>query len=495
MRKESSIRGMIYLISSFFTLSCFFYSAHFLDYRHVDDAYIYLQVVRNIVSGHGWLYNVGEDPVNLATDITFTAFLVPIYVLVESLSQIVSFIKIDMSLAIQEVISSTTIATVTWLALKHFPLSLRICFSLTLAFQTLFIKTSGMDSSFFIAVLCITCFLYCRKKYFLTGIMLCISGLTRTEGYALTVLVFALYLYDNRSISTRMLLGFMIPTLMWYVFAILYFGDYLPHSARVKMLISGDEESQYRIGSEFFQTFISQPRSSVIPAILATLGLWQLFRYWKQRQTYLLLLFGLGLAQLVAYSYKGAASSYFWYFVPANVAASIICVAGLHFLVQHFYKRSNCSDFCANLMSNTRINTAVNILLGVLFAAFISFYGIRPYESSKIYRFSEDYTAIGEWINANSEPGQKVASWEIGYIGFYSQRPMIDTTGLLNKDAIEAIKRKKWNWWYELRPQLIVKMTGVPLTRLGHRDKKFKEFFANYKLLKTEGSVQVWGRK
>jgi hypothetical protein len=41
------------------------------------------------------------------------------------------------------------------------------------------------------------------------------------------------------------------------------------------------------------------------------------------------------------------------------------------------------------------------------------------------------YRAIGEWLQANTPPSASVAALEVGAIGYYARRPMIDFAGLI----------------------------------------------------------------
>jgi hypothetical protein len=45
------------------------------------------------------------------------------------------------------------------------------------------------------------------------------------------------------------------------------------------------------------------------------------------------------------------------------------------------------------------------------------------------------YRATGEWLAANTAPENTVGALEVGIIGFYARRPMVDFAGLINPDV------------------------------------------------------------
>jgi hypothetical protein len=45
------------------------------------------------------------------------------------------------------------------------------------------------------------------------------------------------------------------------------------------------------------------------------------------------------------------------------------------------------------------------------------------------------YRAAGEWLRENTQPGETLGSLEVGIIGFYANRPMVDFAGLIQPDV------------------------------------------------------------
>ena len=45
------------------------------------------------------------------------------------------------------------------------------------------------------------------------------------------------------------------------------------------------------------------------------------------------------------------------------------------------------------------------------------------------------YQVAGEWLQANTPPNAAVGTQEVGIIGYYSQRPMVDFAGLIQPEV------------------------------------------------------------
>ena len=67
------------------------------------------------------------------------------------------------------------------------------------------------------------------------------------------------------------------------------------------------------------------------------------------------------------------------------------------------------------------------------------------------------------WIEKNTPEDAQVAAVEIGYIGYYSNRRIVDPHGLLHRESLPFIKEEAWWWWYErFAPEVIVSKAWSP---------------------------------
>jgi hypothetical protein len=74
-----------------------------------------------------------------------------------------------------------------------------------------------------------------------------------------------------------------------------------------------------------------------------------------------------------------------------------------------------------------------------------------------------DYVAIGNWLSENTEPDARIAATEIGYIGWSTDRPIIDYLGLISPasteelregDLISWMRRENPDYWVRWNPPM-----------------------------------------
>jgi hypothetical protein len=97
------------------------------------------------------------------------------------------------------------------------------------------------------------------------------------------------------------------------------------------------------------------------------------------------------------------------------------------------------------------------------------------------------YIEVGEWLQVNTPPGSSVGYYEIGYIGFYGQRRMVDTLGLIDPAVAPAVKRRDFTWALrERRPDFILEKRGAGLNGfLG--EQWFKDEYRSRAIMSVRG--------
>ena len=53
----------------------------------------------------------------------------------------------------------------------------------------------------------------------------------------------------------------------------------------------------------------------------------------------------------------------------------------------------------------------------------------------------ELYRAVGDWLKENTPPDARVGTLEVGIIGYYSQRPMVDFAGLIQPEVARQLRQ------------------------------------------------------
>lgn len=74
------------------------------------------------------------------------------------------------------------------------------------------------------------------------------------------------------------------------------------------------------------------------------------------------------------------------------------------------------------------------------------------------------YRQAGQWLAANTPAGATVGVADVGLVGYYSQRPMIDFWGLLDREVADALARRDLVWaLYQYQPDYLALYGEAPL--------------------------------
>jgi hypothetical protein len=123
------------------------------------------------------------------------------------------------------------------------------------------------------------------------------------------------------------------------------------------------------------------------------------------------------------YSLLGV-SRYFWYYTPLTpgfVAAVGLGLAAMRSWIVSFRQP---------------VSRVGNLLAGLMILLLF----LGQAQSIRWQVFSTDrrypvYRSLGEWLADNTPPDSYVGALEIGIIGFYADRPMVDFAGLIQPDV------------------------------------------------------------
>lgn len=102
------------------------------------------------------------------------------------------------------------------------------------------------------------------------------------------------------------------------------------------------------------------------------------------------------------------------------------------------------------------------------------------------------YRPVGEWLAANTPVTATVGVTEVGIMGYYSRRPMLDFLGLLDADVSEALSRRDMAWGvYARQPDIIALSSVNPAFAYdAYIDPWFQ---ANYTPVQTVAASGFWG--
>lgn len=378
-----------------------------------DDPYITYRYAKNLILGNGFIYNYGER--TLSTTSPFFALILAsiatiTHLEIPNIAIILGCISIGLSGYLFWYVGKiNNLQILGWTGLLLLP-----TFSLVAT-------TISSETPVYIAVFLLSCALYMRQKYLGATIFCSILFMLRPDGLLLSIMLFVDYLMGReKPIPWRLIFVFLMLNIVWWGFLWSYFGNPIPVTLFVKQ-----KQGEMFISQKFFSGFLSLIKSYklkyiyIVEFLLGIIGLYYLFH----NRSKALIIIAYTILYFIAYSLLSV-SRYYWYYAPL-IPGFILCVGyGVQFIW----------DFGKKIFKNHKI------IIGLFI---ISLLGIFLFQQGKdLYKTSQHvdnrliiYRAIGTWIYNHTQPSDKIGALEIGIIGYYSSRTMIDFAGLLQKDV------------------------------------------------------------
>ncbi len=412
----------------------------------LDDALIYFRYVQNCVSGKGLVYNPGEY-FNGLTSPLYVFFLLGVSFLtggVETGQFLLNYVLLGASGLIgYRILGRINLQRIVVLA-----------FPLMLVTQFFFYKVWGMESYLYMMLLFLSVLLIDQNRDDLLFPVLGLLVLARGEG-ALLIVAVAVF-SGKRYLLMKKWMYFLWPAALIFMnaaFNKLYYGAFLPQTLAAKIQQGNSGEWGGTLG--FLRGFMHDRTHyfyddglyfGLILLLMAT-GLWALG---KSRINRVILSF-IAL-NLVFYTILKI-PSYHWYKTPFYAFAIFYAAVGLGSI------RNAVNQ---NLFIRRSVSVGVTFL--VCYVLTIQCWGsfVLLQHAGPQYL---NYKRIALWIERNTAPSSSLAAMEIGTLGYYSKRRMIDILGLVNPMNAELIGKGDYTGWLDhYRPDYI--LVRDPMHRL-----------------------------
>lgn len=427
---------------------CVAYFTYLAADLQVDDALIYLRYVRNFQDGFGLTYNPGEYFNGLTSPLN-TALLV---------ASSVFFSNLQIAMILLSGIFLAGAALLGGGLLSNGKFERAFCSSAIACFGY-FYSTFGMESTLFLFLIALSLWLYRKESpYFLISLSLLIC--TRSEGIFLALVLGGDYLHRHRKLPDWRfpLVAFLLFCLP-FVFNFIYYGALLPATGTAKIAQgqSGLWGERWIFLSLYYfpQAFFSN--SLFAPLFLGFMALAGLFFVRRNREVWLYILF---LTLLLIFYTALNIPNYHWYYAPFFYFLIIFACHGLWRL---------CAISLSKGLVSKRSPAFALLLIGSLACA----HNIVSFEKRGV---NQTYVDMGEWLHENTAETASVAMVEIGAIGWYSHRTIIDILGLVNlHNAGYLGERRFMHWLLHYQPDYIIRHEPVwsheqsipPLEELG----------------------------
>jgi arabinofuranosyltransferase len=281
------------------------------------------------------------------------------------------------------------------------------------------------------------------------GALWALAALTRPEAALLLLLwgVFLLVDTDSRAGLRRLVFGAVPPLVIyggWLLFARLYFGAYLPQTLAAKA--AGGTGLAVQLAILWREVKIVAATDGLIAALLVAALLGGGWRLWTRRpltqRAQRLLPWVWVLAVPALYVGRG---------VPVVSRYLLPLLPVLSWLAWRAGECWGLGPVETGPGEVTPRATRRTAVLGVAFAAFVLVqnlvvYGalVVPQVNSFTAGLSESLIPWGRWLRQHTPPNTVVATPDIGALGYFSQRRIMDLAGLVTPEMVPYLGREEY---------------------------------------------------
>lgn len=314
------------------------------------------------------------------------------------------------------------------------------------------VALSGMETTMFIALLLAACVCYVERRSWLLGVSAGLLLWVRPEAVLFYGALAVHWLYhrwiireepppgsenDRRSdVPWKALLVAVVAGSAYALFNLALSGSLLPNTYGAKL-------AYYATGGEDFPAqvvrYLSAGHQTLLAVFVAAASVLMVVRIVRRRRADLLFPLLWCLALIGAYWWK---LPYLYqngrYLMPVIPFTVLIGFWGIRELTE--FVRSRMAD---------QYREAVGMALPTLFAvilatqALIAVWLERPVYQESCGYILERQVRAAKWIEANLPPEAVVATHDIGAIGFYSGRRIVDMVGLVSPEAVKSIGKRE----------------------------------------------------
>ena len=273
--------------------------------------------------------------------------------------------------------------------------------------------------------------------------------------------------WQKRRFPLRFGAAAALPVLVGLAAAWSYFGDPLPSTLAAKQVLAQWQPQTWPSGVDFWKGFLPIWRShnGGLAAMILVGGILGWIPLWKRGGTPARVLVLTGAAVAIAYPVLEV-PFYLWYVIPVMAA----WYYGFPYLVSE-----SCRWLARSAKTELRRGRSAGRIEGTIAVALLATLAVHVVPIVRGYRVPSHLDAYREaalWIRNNTPPEARVAFYEVGVIGWYSERPIQDLLGLVTPEMTEVIAQgKSFEAVLRERPtELVIDHTARRIGNLPNRD-------------------------
>lgn len=485
----------------------------------VDDAYITYRFARNLAAGNGFTYNAGRAA--LSTTAPLYALLLAggalIWPDLPALANIISSVALWLAAALLSIQVSRD--RTFWVG--------ALSGLLFVAYPLLWLSL-GLETNVFLAFSLAAVVAYRRQRPFTAAFLLALATMTRADGLILVAVLAADYLLKRlhallrrRGLRTasgmdtvrdgapesgpvwRTAMGAaglyvltLLPIVAWLTWQ---FGSPLPVTLGAKVAQSGLGVTGFYAHTTILQGLGILVRARFgqtllyclfVPALLAGLVV-----SWR-RASLLRLVNAWAVAHLAGYTILGV-TPYYWYYAP--LVPALVCTSALgvvesaRWLAESWHWRRTVARGLAGFWSLALIGS----LAWSDWAMVRALDGPVPPPEDPVSKVLPEakvgsYQRAGQWLHEHTPTNALVGVTEVGIMGYYAERTMVDFLGILEPEVAEALARGDLYWaLLRYQPDYLALTAISPLYAYDLRADPW--FQAAYRPLEAMEDSRFWG--
>jgi arabinofuranosyltransferase len=397
----------------------------------LDDALIYFRYVRNLFEGSGLVYNKG---------VYFNGLTAPLftYVLIAA-----SYVTENIHIAAIVVSAVFMIAGVSLFTVVFAAYTSRytaVYSGMLMACSLYFYCTYGMETTLYIFMIGACLYFFETKKNFELGISCALLLLTRPEGVFLILAMIIQHVRERRPFPGAR--HSVIPAVILLgncMFNKVYYGAFFPSSSLAKVYqgmsgMWGRWPTAFLHWDHHYGWFFDS--NGLLMSGVTTLAVCGVLSLGLTRLNIVSMCF---LSFCTAFYVLFNIPYYHWYYAPYYAFGYFYAGVGVFQIfrkINHFSRKP------------------VRVFCNVFFSALLvcSLYAALSHAATECSAHgpSKKYRDIGIWFRNNTPPNSKIGALEIGTIGWYSGREIVDMCGLVSPENAKLLGEKDFSTWLTL---------------------------------------------
>ncbi|MBN1221014.1 MAG: glycosyltransferase family 39 protein [Anaerolineae bacterium] len=399
----------------------------------LDDALITYRVAENLASGRGFVYNLGER-----VQVTTT----PLYALVLAGGTWLFGSAIRAELALN-------IGLAALIPILAYDLGRRLSGRITglagallLTLSPMLVMAFSMESYLYVFLILVSIEAYTITRLPLAGALAGITALVRGDGVLLGISVLIYDFLAQRRLRWRLIIPAIGIPAIWYLFAFIYYGSPFPATLGAKMA-----QGEFNwLGVRFLDGLLAhwhrwthEPGNEILYLIpvLMILGLIPVIR--SERRW--LIMIGRDVLYVTAFVGLGVPTAE-WYYAPLMPGVALLTARGIQFAAENLtrlgYKSSGRQPSASGGYYLAQYIIAAILTTTLFIAVYPITLGLvqqNPDWKAKVY------PDAARWIADNTSASASLATIDIGHLGYWSGRHIIDIVGLAQPDVAAQIAR------------------------------------------------------